>query len=593
MMRTFVESVQEAYPDDEHIFYVTKKIPLSEREFFDDENMIHMEGADRPEKVAHLSKYFDQADAIVWHGFLYPFRMMLFLYGRRQYLRKSIWVMWGIDLYNWKIRGASPKVLFMNHVNRYCRKHVAAVVALLEPDEEVYRRTIRSKTPCFVAPYPISFESFRLMEERRGAACRENGVVRIQIGNNAHSFNNHNRVLDAIAQLDDERAHYYFPLSYGDKKDWRGNKDSYKSELMERALEAYDTRAHFLHKMMPQREYTDFLWSMDIAIFDAERQNALGNMLKLLYMGNKVFLSENNPLYSFFLERGISVESTNSLADMTKEEFYAPTDSGNAVKWIHQTYFPPNAMKKWSGVFNALRPEAPIEAVEYESCGRGVPAHRFERKPNGLRLTPFCRSRLRLPKDWSFVVLFGCGDAFEVVAQSVNDSEPNMYLKGALVDNQTQIEEADRALPDGVETCGVADDVEGLVEGTIVVPTWREGARRRRDFDFIRSARGEVGTVVSCNARIGFDVEMDEGVFVSSGSTVMPFSRLGTGVFVQQAHLGSNVEVGPFCTIRTGVICGDGVIMGEGCDIGMGAIIPENTILPAGTVVPAGVVYGA
>ena len=72
---------------------------------------------------------------------------------------------------------------------------------------------------------------------------------------------------------------------------------------------------------MQQEEYTNYLWSIDIAIFDADRQNALGNMLKLLYMGSKVYLSPDNPLYAFFLSKGIAVFDARTLSEASVEEF--------------------------------------------------------------------------------------------------------------------------------------------------------------------------------------------------------------------------------------------------------------------------------
>ena len=339
MMKTYVDCVQVAFPDDEHLFYATKSIPLGEKEFFNDENMLHMSGDNRIEKMKDVKSHCEQADIIIWHGFLYPFRMMLFLYGYRKFLKKSIWVMWGIDLYNWRIPETNPKTWFINHVNKYCRKRVAAVVALLGPDEDVYRDTISKRTPCFVAPYPIGKRSFQMMEQRRNARRRLNGKTFIQIGNNAHSFNNHNDILDKIDHLDAENVEYYFPLSYGDEKDWHGNTASYQIDLIDRARCRYEDRAHFMRKLMPQDEYTDYLWNIDIAILDADRQNALGNILKLLYMGSKVFLSPENPLYGFFKGLEINVYNSKRIAEMQKEEFYGISDGNNAVQWIYDTYY--------------------------------------------------------------------------------------------------------------------------------------------------------------------------------------------------------------------------------------------------------------
>ena len=50
---------------------------------------------------------------------------------------------------------------------------------------------------------------------------------------------------------------------------------------------------------MPLEKYIQFLWKMDIAIFDFKQQAALGNIMNLLYMGKKIFLPSDNIMYVF------------------------------------------------------------------------------------------------------------------------------------------------------------------------------------------------------------------------------------------------------------------------------------------------------
>ena len=60
---------------------------------------------------------------------------------------------------------------------------------------------------------------------------------------------------------------------------------------------------------MPVDEYNAFLDSIPVAIFGAMRQEAAGNIIRLLKSGTKVYLRERNPLYQYYKKRGFIVFS--------------------------------------------------------------------------------------------------------------------------------------------------------------------------------------------------------------------------------------------------------------------------------------------
>lgn len=599
MMKTFADTVQEAFPQDEHVFYSTRPVPKSEEEFFDPENMIQMEGSDRWGKLSHFGSECDKADVIVWHGFLYPLRMMLLLYVKRSYLKKSVWIMWGIDLYNWKISSKSLKALISNHVNRVCRKKVRAAVALLDPDKEVYERMFPGGADCCVAPYPISYQSFFMMEQRRDCASRENGRINVQIGNNSHSFNNHNRTLDELQGLDSDRVHYYFPLSYGDSSDWQGNKKNYRGLLIERAADSYGGRAHFLLKMMQQEEYTNYLWGIDVAIFDADRQNALGNMLKLLYMGSRVYLSPANPLYDFFLSKGINVGNAREIKGMSLDDFCAKVDSARAVEWIRDMYYPPSAIAKWGPIFDLFRKD-PVSPVEVSPDCDLNDVRRFCRKPACASVSPYASAGRRLPSDWRYAVLAGSDEGVNAVAQSVIESEPRWFLTGFLWDGVDPLCVPHDAL------CEYAMLAESAMLPSRVVPVLADydGRKRKKRFDAIaaseelccscvtesadvdeRERDGEaVSSFVSSRASIGYEVVMGDYCTIMSGARVMPGCILGDGVMVDAAYVGARATVDSFATIMPGAVCGSGCHIGRYARIGCGVVLPDGAVVPEGAI---------
>ena len=58
---------------------------------------------------------------------------------------------------------------------------------------------------------------------------------------------------------------------------------------------------------MPLEDYNKILEGVKIAILNNRRQQAIGNIIALLYMGAKVFLSKKNTYYHFLKRNNIIV----------------------------------------------------------------------------------------------------------------------------------------------------------------------------------------------------------------------------------------------------------------------------------------------
>jgi len=56
-------------------------------------------------------------------------------------------------------------------------------------------------------------------------------------------------------------------------------------------------------------DYNELLSNVGIAIFNNHRQQALGNTIALLWFGVKIFLSEQNPFYTFLKRNNIHIFS--------------------------------------------------------------------------------------------------------------------------------------------------------------------------------------------------------------------------------------------------------------------------------------------
>ena len=130
-------------------------------------------------------------------------------------------------------------------------------------------------------------------------------ALNCMIGHNGSYGNNH---FDAMEFLRNQRVSLgkvYAPLSYG------GNK-IYIESVIKLGKESWKSEFEPLIDFVPLIDYLKILSSVRVAIFAHTRQQALGNIITLLYNGSLVFLDPINEVYRFFIENGVKVYSLKS-----------------------------------------------------------------------------------------------------------------------------------------------------------------------------------------------------------------------------------------------------------------------------------------
>lgn len=132
----------------------------------------------------------------------------------------------------------------------------------------------------------------------------------ILLGNSATYSCNHIEGIDLLSTLNIKNENLIIPLSYGNKK--------YAEIIKEYTIKNYSGKTIFLEDYMPFDEYSKLISSCSHVVMPHKRQQALGNILILLYLGAKIFLDRENPIYSFMKKQGVIIYS---LDDMTNLEF--------------------------------------------------------------------------------------------------------------------------------------------------------------------------------------------------------------------------------------------------------------------------------
>lgn len=117
------------------------------------------------------------------------------------------------------------------------------------------------------------------------------------LGNSAAPTNNNLDFLRAMSGLDLAGRKVIAPLSYGDA--------AYREAVIEEGKQVFGDAFIPLVSFMPLQEYVATLQSCGFAVMNHVRQQALGNIIILLYLGVKVFLRKESPVYQHFYKQGM------------------------------------------------------------------------------------------------------------------------------------------------------------------------------------------------------------------------------------------------------------------------------------------------
>jgi len=135
----------------------------------------------------------------------------------------------------------------------------------------------------------------------------------IILGNSATKTNRHLDALEILSKYKDADIKIHIPLSYGDAQ--------YAEMVKTKARSIFGEKVVFLETFMPPDEYWRYLTQMDIAIFNNNRQQALGNLAYMLATGAKIYLNDDSALWEIFTGLNFTVHSINNLREVDYEEF--------------------------------------------------------------------------------------------------------------------------------------------------------------------------------------------------------------------------------------------------------------------------------
>lgn len=592
MMDTYTRMIRRNFPLDEHRFAYMDDLSGGDRALLDYGNSVAITGSSK-ERLKQIREEMDKADVIIWHGIMFGAKRALIPLIFKQYMHKSVWIMRGIDLYNWRKEGKGLKVWITNKVNYLCRKGMPYVATIFPTDGDVYRQQFGEQAKIFSVSYPMAESAFEIMEKYRGTGQRPNGKLYVQVAHNAYAFNNHLDILEQIKDFKNENLRVIVPLSYGN--DWYNQVGDYIKTVKNRTLGYFGTKATILKRLMPPDEYSELLCNIDVSIYGSARQNALGNILRSLYIGNKVYLSNQNPLYEFFREHNIEVFEMESIRELGFEEFSRPSDSVNAVDWIRRTYYPDSSAVCWKSMFEYFRDDRREEMTEEEITEQvnAVLNRDFSRetaqqrvKTNYVNLTRYVEhpKGTNLPQ-MKNVVILGADvlgmRLFGALTQS-NKSGTKWSIDGfadyriKTLDNPNLV----------CDVLGTPDEIEIMPE-TLYFNTIYSVEQRRRAAEHVLEGNGILQNFIGKNSTVNARVTFGGGCLLLDKCIVLESASIGRCSILKSAFIDYGAQIGAYCTLERGCWIGEGAMIEDGVVIGPQTKIAPGVRISKGTVVPA------
>ena len=235
---------------------------------------------------------------------------------------KTIWLGWGFDYYdltdhqlfqkktlNYKKKIDSSLKSRLRKVKRlksiYTKKKLLPKIDVFSPVLYEDYQLVKTSIPRF-SPKFMSW-NYGTLEDNliRGFEGKEVNGNNILLGNSATLTNNHLDAFELLKTLDLGSKKVIVPLSYG--------KPRYRNDIIEQGKIVLGPAFTPLVDFMPIDDYIKTLQSCSIVVMNHLRQQALGNIVIALYLGAKVFLNKDSPVFHFFTNLDAVIYDIESL----------------------------------------------------------------------------------------------------------------------------------------------------------------------------------------------------------------------------------------------------------------------------------------
>lgn len=284
--------------------------------------------------LKYLLHRIQDYDWVILHS-LNDFNSSLFISSGEQ--GKFVGIFWGAELYTKEVfpdkefLGKFTSSINLPDIKPTVKDKLRMTLStLFRQDQALVKGSIKqaaSKLSYFAVPYEEEFNFFQnkgiiphysrfipftyyplefILKGNEHIHVNGNDIL---IGNSANYTNNHLEVFYKIIEIGIGNRKVILPLSYGDAQ--------YGDYIHYQGVSIFGPDLISLRQFMPLEQYTLTLQRCGIIIMNHYRQQAIGNIVMMIWMGAKVYLNESNSFYNYLKRIGVKVFSIDS--DLTSE----------------------------------------------------------------------------------------------------------------------------------------------------------------------------------------------------------------------------------------------------------------------------------
>ena len=366
--REFIEEIQSYFNIREHQFVIMKKKKKNMYINPEEYQNIRRFTISREKKlfrfiISHIKFYtkeyirirnlMKKADYIFIHNLTEEMSGLLFRFKGKA---KILWLIWGFDLYNYiplnlfdlhtskLMNKLDNKILLMfirfyyvfyYNIRKSVIKRLDYVISAHQGDVNLLKKYFKTKAKCFsqnLYPNPVDFEKIdkKVDFKTENYNFKKNGDKLLLLGNSGTPTNNHLDLMIRLSEMKEQNFKIICPLSYGDS--------IYIKKIIENGKRFFGDRFVPLLEFSNPDIYYHILKQIDLAIMYHNRQQGMGNIQILVYLGKPLCMKKTSAFFNL-VKRGVFVFPTQDLEKLILNEIEFTEVMSRNNKNIASQYF--------------------------------------------------------------------------------------------------------------------------------------------------------------------------------------------------------------------------------------------------------------
>ncbi len=251
--------------------------------------------------------------------------------------KKSYWTIYGYEIYS----NHQKENSFYEFKKKFILNRVAGHITHIKGDSDLANEKFKSKAKFYFSPIYLSNVVLHRNETYKEQSKNSN-CFKVLLGNSASPTNCHSSILKLLEPFKNSNLMIFSPLSYG-------NYPTYRAGIIEEGKRIFGEKFIPITDFMERNEYENFLQDMDIAIFNHNRQEAMGLTISLLGMGKTIYMNKNTTSYKSLVLKGFKVFRNDIIEE---DGLFVERDTSGNIELISKYYSYEILKESWGSIFN-------------------------------------------------------------------------------------------------------------------------------------------------------------------------------------------------------------------------------------------------